>query len=94
MSQSRAIKWMGLLGGVGMFLQSNSVHACAMCMGGADNKTGPALNGAIFLLLGFLGAMFTGIGAVAYHFVKRARAVHSNTEFSDPAPGIGAETLS
>jgi hypothetical protein len=42
-----------------------------MCMGGADQSNGPALNGAIFLMLGCLGAMFAGIGAVAYGIWRR-----------------------
>jgi hypothetical protein len=50
---------------------AGEVHACPMCMGGADSSNGPALNGAIFLMLGCLGAMFTGIGAVAYGIWRR-----------------------
>lgn len=42
-------------------------------MGGPDSKSGPALNGAIFFMLGMLGLVFSGIGAVIYQFVRRAR---------------------
>ena len=49
----------------------SQAQACPMCMGAADSSNGPALNGAIFLMLGCLGAMFTGIGAVAYGFWRR-----------------------
>jgi hypothetical protein len=49
------------------------VHACLTCMG-ADSTTGPALNGAIFFMLGTLGAVFLGIGGVVFSFWRRARA--------------------
>jgi hypothetical protein len=51
----------------------NSAHACLTCMG-ADSTTGPALNGAIFFMLGVLGTVFAGIGAVAFSFWRRARS--------------------
>jgi hypothetical protein len=56
----------------GVFLAAaGEVHACPMCMGGADAANGPALNGAIFFMLGCLGVMFAGIGAVAYGIWRR-----------------------
>jgi hypothetical protein len=51
---------------------AGEAQACPMCMGAADSSNGPALNGAIFLMLGCLGVMFTGIGAVAYGFWRRS----------------------
>ena len=50
---------------------AGDAHACAVCMGGADSSNGPALNGAIFFMLGCLGLMFGGIGAVAYGIWRR-----------------------
>ena len=50
---------------------AGEAQACPMCMGGADASNGPALNGAIFIMLGCLGIMFSGIGAVAYGFWRR-----------------------
>jgi hypothetical protein len=41
---------------------------------GATSKTGPAINGAIFLMLGFIAAVLGGLGAFAYNLAKRARA--------------------
>jgi hypothetical protein len=50
---------------------AGNARACAMCMGGPDSNNGPALNGAIFLMLGMLGCVFAGIGAVAFSFWRR-----------------------
>ena len=61
----------GLTAIAGLLLAAGEARACPMCMGGADAANGPALNGAIFLMLGCLGVMFTGIGAVAYGFWRR-----------------------
>ena len=46
-------------------------RACATCFSGSDGNTGPALNGAIFFMLGMLVAVFGGIGAVAYGMYRR-----------------------
>jgi hypothetical protein len=40
---------------------------------GANSKTGPAINGAIFLMLGFIAAILGGVGAFAFNLAKRAR---------------------
>lgn len=56
---------------VGLFVVSLSqAQACTVCMG-ADYETGEAINGAIFLMLGFLACMFMGIGAVAFSIYRR-----------------------
>lgn len=47
--------------------------ACSVCMG-ANSKTGPAINGAIFLMLGFLVLVLGSIGAFIYNLAKRARS--------------------
>lgn len=59
-----------LVAGV-LIVAAGEAQACPMCMGGADSNNGPALNGAIFLMLGCLGLMFSGIGAVAYGIWRR-----------------------
>jgi len=48
--------------------------ACAVCMGDPSSKTGGAINGAIFLMLGFLALMLGGIGFFIYHLARRAQA--------------------
>jgi len=50
-----------------------AASACSVCMG-ANSKTGPAINGAIFLMLGFVAAVLTAVGAFAYNLAKRARS--------------------
>jgi hypothetical protein len=53
-------------------------------MGGADGKTGEALNGAIFLMLGFIGSMLAMITVSAIVLARRARlAAPPHAEFND-----------
>ena len=50
------------------------VHACGVCMGQTDgSKVGEAMNGAMFIMLGFIGAMLAGISAVGYSIVRRSQ---------------------
>ena len=59
-------------------------NACSLCMGGADGKTGEALNGAIFLMLGFIGSMLAAIIVSAMVLARRARlAAPPHAEFND-----------
>jgi hypothetical protein len=47
--------------------------ACAVCMGGANSPIAPAMNAAIFLLMGFIGMMLAGIGGFAFYLFKRSK---------------------
>ena len=49
-----------------------TASACAACMGNPNSKTAIASNGAIFLLLGAIGMVLSGIGAFAYSLFRRA----------------------
>ena len=46
--------------------------ACAVCSGASDAKVGPAMNAAIFLLLGCIGTVLALISAVGISLVRRA----------------------
>jgi len=55
--------------------------ACSVCMGSngvvpdaGGSDLGGAINGAIFVMLGLIGTVLTGISAVAYSLYKRANA--------------------
>lgn len=50
----------------------NAAHACATCMGDTNPKTGAAVNAAIFLMIGCIGAMLGCLGLFAYNLAKRA----------------------
>lgn len=67
-------KVLGVVAGVALIQVPQTAQACAMCMGAPDSNTGQALNGAIFLMLGFLALVMSGIGAVIYSLVRRSRA--------------------
>jgi len=51
-----------------------AARACDQCMGGKDPNMRPAINGAIFFMLGMVALMATGVVLVARHLAKRARA--------------------
>jgi hypothetical protein len=50
-----------------------SANACAVCMGASDSPIAPAINAAIFLLLGFIGCMMASVGGFMFYLAKRAR---------------------
>jgi hypothetical protein len=45
--------------------------ACAACMGDVNSKTAPAMNAAIFLLLGFVGFTLSSLAAFAIYLMNR-----------------------
>jgi hypothetical protein len=47
--------------------------ACAVCMGGADSPVAPAINAAIFLMLGVIGAVLSGVGGFVFYLYRRSR---------------------
>jgi len=49
-------------------------RACTVCMGGDDTQIGPAMNGAIFLLMGCIGGVLGLLVAFAVTLMKRANA--------------------
>jgi len=49
-------------------------RACDQCMGGKDPNIRPAVNGAIFFMLGMVGVMATGVGFFMRYLAKRAHA--------------------
>ncbi|MEI8340755.1 MAG: hypothetical protein WCH43_04355 [Verrucomicrobiota bacterium] len=51
-------------------------QACPLCMGGADTPIAPAMNGAIFLMLGLVAMMLTSAGGFIFYLSRRARGVN------------------
>ena len=52
----------------------STASACAACMGDVNSKTAPAMNAAIFLMLGVIGSMLTSAAAFGIYLMKRASA--------------------
>jgi len=50
-----------------------AASACDQCMGGKDANIRPAVNGAIFFMLGMVALMITGIGFFIRYLAKRAK---------------------
>ncbi len=51
-----------------------AARACDQCMGGKDPAIRPAVNGAIFFMLGMVAVMATIVGLCMRQLVKRANA--------------------
>jgi hypothetical protein len=51
-----------------------AANACTVCMGGDDSKVGPAINAAIFLLMGCIGGVLALLVTFAICLMKRANA--------------------
>ena len=78
---------------VTLYLAPVAAQACGVCMGQTEgSQIGGAVNGAIFVMLGFIGAMLSGIGAVAYSFWRRAKSpLPAHLELAEL---IGSQTAS
>jgi len=48
--------------------------ACTVCMGDPNSKTASAMNGALFLMLGFVAFMLISVGTFAFHLFRRAQS--------------------
>jgi hypothetical protein len=79
----------GVMAAIALTVYPSAAKACAVCMSGADSHNGDAINGAIFLMLGFLGTIFACIGGVVYSFIRRARApLPPHAQFTDSLPPV------
>ena len=47
--------------------------ACAACMGDVNSKIAPAMNDAIFLMLGVIGFMLSSLVGFAFYLMKRSQ---------------------
>ncbi|MHA3771103.1 hypothetical protein ACXR0O_06135 [Verrucomicrobiota bacterium sgz303538] len=76
-----------------LLFASSSAQACGVCMGQTDgSQVGGAINGAIFVMLGFLGLMLAGISGVAFSLWRRAKnTLPQHLEFADI---VGAQSTS
>lgn len=76
-----------------LLFASSSAQACGVCMGQTDgSQVGGAINGAIFVMLGFLGVMLAGIVSVAFSLWRRAKnPLPSHLEFAEI---VGAQSTS
>ena len=57
-----------------LFASGGSASACGVCMGQTDGgQIGGAVNGAIFVMLGFLGVMLASVTGFAFAIWRRSR---------------------
>lgn len=50
-----------------------TASACSACMGDPNSKTAGAINGAVFIMLGFVALMLGSISAFAFYLFRRAQ---------------------
>jgi hypothetical protein len=65
------LTWLAVMALVAM---PGATRACDQCMGGKDPTIRPAVNGAIFFMLGLVAMMATGVGFFMRYLTKRANA--------------------
>lgn len=51
-----------------------TAQACTACMGDVNSKTAGAINAAIFLMIGMIGAMLASLVGFAFYLSRRAAA--------------------
>jgi hypothetical protein len=61
-----------IIGAVAAAILHGTASACSVCMGDPNSNAAEATNGAIFLMLGILGAMLTASGGFGFYLYKRA----------------------
>lgn len=53
---------------------TQSTQACAVCMGANDSLIAPAINAAIFLMLGIVGFMMLSVLGFMFYLARRANS--------------------
>ncbi|MAJ73105.1 hypothetical protein CMK13_08875 [Candidatus Poribacteria bacterium] len=61
-------------------LQNKSVIACAVCFGDPNSKMTQGMNGAIFVLLGFIGFLLVSFGVFFLNFRSRSKKFQKVTK--------------
>jgi hypothetical protein len=61
-----------IIGGIIAAVLNGTASACSVCMGDPNSAAAGATNGAIFLMLGFIGTMLTASGGFGFYLYKRA----------------------
>jgi len=64
-----------------------TASACSACMGDPRSKVAGAINGAIFLMLGFVALMLGSLAAFAFHLNRRAQSSPPPAAGLPPQPG-------
>ncbi len=62
------------IAGLTLAFLPGAASACSVCMGASGTKSADALNGAIFLMFGFLAVILGSIGAFIFNLKKRSQA--------------------
>jgi hypothetical protein len=72
-NKTRISRLAALLAACATIVLPQTSSACAVCMGGANSPINPAINAAIFLMIGCIGAMLAGICGFALYLFKRSK---------------------
>ncbi len=70
-------------------LAPQSLFACTVCMGASDSPTAPAMNAAIFMMLGLIGSVLAGVGGFAFYLNRKSKApMPPHEELARGIPGL------
>ena len=61
------------MGAAGLVHLPATAGACAACMGDVNSKTAPAINDAIFLMLGCIGFVLASLASFAIYLMNRSK---------------------
>lgn len=63
--------------------------ACTVCMGASDSPIAPAMNAAIFTMLGLIGSVLAGVASFAFYLNKKSKApMPPHEELARGIPGL------
>ena len=74
MKQSALIRALAVTFAVALTHLPATASACAACMGDVNSKIAPAMNAAIFVMLGAIGLMLALAASFGLYLMKRANA--------------------
>ena len=72
MTRSRLARICFMLLALSASFLPTTASACSVCMGDPNSKAAGAINGALFLMLGFVGFILSALAAFAWVLMKRA----------------------
>ena len=87
---TRVHKLVGLLGlaAAAVVVTPGEASACPICFGNDPNsEIGPAMNWAVFALLGVTGGVLSGFIGFIFHLIKRSRMALGQEQHHDQYQG-------
>ncbi len=68
------LRMMAVAGAVALVQFPVNATACSVCMGDPGTRSAGAINGAIFIMLGFVALILGSVGAFAFNLYRRSKS--------------------